>query len=396
MQPISEIPSQFLHPFAKLCSSDIRVQVEEMRPANLKDSARFLVEDVLSGFPDLIPTESLEVNAHCVAHFDAAMVCHLTSALQEQIKRCGTAELVGYQLQWSVASEKLLVVLDESQSQSTAGQDLVDFASLQPMLLFFLNEILHANARISLMKRTLVDLDVILQGRTSGDSGSGMTTIMNALAIGKVPEQWEAGCKVPASTWISDFIAHVRALHMWAPEAVFSSIPVFWLPHLRNSQALFAALQLVAATKENVNIDHIQIEWEVSKKPYAAGQSTPFRCASVGSSASYSISFGGVSLIGAQWSPFTQVLEDCDPESVNQLPVISARAGFRAPPADAPLHQPTDSGFSIGDYECPVYTDRTRSRLLFSMKLKSLVHTAKWAMIGVHAVLSSEVPQFPS
>jgi hypothetical protein len=392
MQPISEIPSQFVHRFAKLCSSDIRAEVEEMRPANLKDSARFLVEDVLSGFPDLVPTETLEVNAHCVARFDTVMVCDLTSASQEQIKRCGTAELVGYQLQWSVGSEKLLVVLDESQSQSTTTQDLVDVTSLQPMLLFFLNEILHANSRISLMKRNLVELDLILQGRISGDSGNGMTSIMNALAIGQVPEQWEARCKVPASSWISDFIAHVRALHIWAPEAVFASMPVFWLPHLRNSKALFAALQLVAAAKENVKIDHIQIEWEVSKKPYAAGQSTPFRSASVGSSASYCISFGGVSLIGAQWSPFTQVLEDCDPESVNQLPVICARAGFRAPAAGAPLH----SGFSIGDYECPVYSDRTRSHLLFSMKLKSLVHTAKWAMIGVHAVLSSEVSQSPS
>ncbi len=32
-----------------------------MRPANLRDNVRFFVEEVLSGFPDLIATEVLEV-----------------------------------------------------------------------------------------------------------------------------------------------------------------------------------------------------------------------------------------------------------------------------------------------------------------------------------------------
>jgi hypothetical protein len=66
MQPISEIPSQFALRFAQLCSSGIRHEVEELRPSNLKDSARFLVEEVLSGFPNLVPTEALEVNANFV------------------------------------------------------------------------------------------------------------------------------------------------------------------------------------------------------------------------------------------------------------------------------------------------------------------------------------------
>jgi hypothetical protein len=323
-------------------------------------------------------------------HVVALMHCFLMSALQNQIKRCGTAQLVGYRLQLSVAIEQPLIVVDESHPPSTTSQDLDDVAPFQPMLLFFLNEVLLANSRISLVKRDLVELDLLLQGRIAGDSSMGMTTLMNALAVGKVPEQWEAGCKAPVLSWISDFIAHVRALHVWAPEAVFTSMPVLWLPHLRNSQALFAALKLVVAAKEEVNVDNIHIEWEVSKKTHAVGQSAPFRSPAVGSRASYSISFGGLSLIGAQWSPFTQVLEDCDPECVNQLPVISARAFFRESPADGPSHLPCDAGFSIGDYECPVYSDRARSHLLFSMKLKSLVHTAKWAMIGVHAVLSTE------
>ena len=66
MQPITEIPSQFALRFVHLCSSGIRNDVEELRPSNLKDSARFLVEDVLSGFPNLVPTEALEVNANFV------------------------------------------------------------------------------------------------------------------------------------------------------------------------------------------------------------------------------------------------------------------------------------------------------------------------------------------
>ena len=64
MQPIREIPPFFVQRFAQLCSSGDKSTLEEIRPANFKDSARFLVEDVLSGFPDLVPTDALEVNAH--------------------------------------------------------------------------------------------------------------------------------------------------------------------------------------------------------------------------------------------------------------------------------------------------------------------------------------------
>lgn len=317
-------------------------------------------------------------------------------ALQRQITMCGTAQLIGYKLQWSVATETLLIAQDESLPQSATAREFDDIAPLQPMLLFFLNEVVHANFRISLMKRNLVELELLLQGRISSVSDSGMHSLMNALAIGKVPEQWEVGCTAPALSWISDFITHVRALNLWAPEVTFASMPVFWLPHLRNSQALFAALKLVAAAKEDVSIDDIHIEWEVSKKSYVTGQNSPFRSTSAGSSVSYCVSFGGISLIGAQWSPFTQVLEDCHPDSMNQLPLITARACLRASSGDGLSHQPSDAGFSIGDYECPVYADVSRSHLLFTMKLKSLVHTAKWAMIGVHAVLCKEGSRLPT
>jgi hypothetical protein len=300
---------------------------------------------------------------------------------------------VGYRLQWYVASENLLIAREESDQHSTINLELDDLAPTQPMLLFCLNEVLHANSLMSLMKLNLVELDLLLQGRVSAESGSAISNILSALASGQVPEQWEPGCKTHVMRWISNFMAHIRALHQWVPELVCLSMPMFWLPHLHKPQSLFAALKLVAAAKEGVSLDHIQIEWEVSKKPFAAGLNAPFRNSSLGSSVSYSVSFGGLSLIGAQWSPFTQVLEDCDPESVNQLPVICARAGFKAPSADGPTHQPSHAGFSIGDYDCPVYSDRSCSHLLFSMKLKSLVHTAKWAMIGVHAVLSSEASQ---
>jgi len=76
---------------------------------------RFFVEEVLSGFPDLIPTEVLE----------------------RQITMCGTAQLIGYQLQWSVAAETLLITQHESHPQSATTQELDDIAPLQPMLLFF-------------------------------------------------------------------------------------------------------------------------------------------------------------------------------------------------------------------------------------------------------------------
>jgi hypothetical protein len=400
MQPIREIPPFFVQRFAQLCSSGDKSTLEEIRPANFKDSARFLVEDVLSGFPDLVPTDALEVNAHpryvfFTLFFPRDVFFWQTASvtlmfLQKQIQKCGTAQLVGYQLRWSVASEHLLIAGDESDEQPASNLDPDELAPTQPMLLFCLNEVLHANSLMSLMKRNLVELDLLLQGRVSAESGSTISAVLRALATGSVPEQWEAGCKSSVMLWISNFMAHVRALHLWVPEVVCMSMPVFWLPYLHNPQALFAALKLVAAAKEGVSLDHIHIEWEVSKKPFTVGQNAPFRNSSLGSSVSYCVSFGGISLIGAQWSPFTQVLEDCDPESVNQLPVICARAGFKASSSDAAAHQPSDAGFSIGDYDCPVYSDRSCSNLLFSMKLKSLVHTAKWAMIGVHAVLCSE------
>jgi len=67
MQPITELPSFFVARFAQLCSSGINtVGSDFMRPTNLKDSARLLVEEILSGFPELVPTDNLEVLALCV------------------------------------------------------------------------------------------------------------------------------------------------------------------------------------------------------------------------------------------------------------------------------------------------------------------------------------------
>ena len=67
MQLITEIPSDFAARFAAMCSSGVESQLAVARPLNLKDSARFLVEEVLSGFPGLVSTDSLEVSAHRVS-----------------------------------------------------------------------------------------------------------------------------------------------------------------------------------------------------------------------------------------------------------------------------------------------------------------------------------------
>jgi hypothetical protein len=63
MPLITEIPSDFAARFAAMCSSGVESQLVA-RPLNLKDSARFVVEEVLSGFPSLVCTDSLEVSAH--------------------------------------------------------------------------------------------------------------------------------------------------------------------------------------------------------------------------------------------------------------------------------------------------------------------------------------------
>ena len=390
MQPITELPSFFVARFAQLCSSGINtVGSDFMRPTNLKDSARLLVEEILSGFPELVPTDNLEVLALCVLLFHLHGMLSHARVLQRQIIECGTAQLVGYHLQGAVASFDTLIARDGLNPQPTA-REIEDPATTQPVLLFALNEVQHANSLMSLMKSNLAELDLLLQGRMTGDSGGRMGALLSALANSEVPNDWEAASKTPIMSWISNFFARVRALHLWAPQVGLVSVPVLWLPHLKNPQAVFTALKLAAALKEGVSLDLIQLEWEVTKKPYAVGQSAAFRMTNSAGSAAYCVSFGGVSLIGAQWSAFTQVLEDCDPASVNHLPVVSARACFKASSVDVPLHRPSDAGFSAGDYDCPVYSDRGCTNLLFSMKLKSLVHTAKWAMIGVHAVLSSE------
>ena len=67
MQLITEIPSDFAARFTAMCSSGVESQLAVARPLNLKDSARFLVEEVLSGFPGLVSTDSLEVSAHRVS-----------------------------------------------------------------------------------------------------------------------------------------------------------------------------------------------------------------------------------------------------------------------------------------------------------------------------------------
>jgi hypothetical protein len=81
MQPISEIPSFFAKRFAQLCCSVVKSEVEEIRPANLKDSARYLVEDVLSGFPDLVPTDALEVFLHFMLAAVLILECDLINAV---------------------------------------------------------------------------------------------------------------------------------------------------------------------------------------------------------------------------------------------------------------------------------------------------------------------------
>jgi hypothetical protein len=91
--------------------------------------------------------------------------------LQRQIKECGTAQLVGYHLQGAVASVDLLLARDGLNPQPTT-HEIEDPATTQPVLLFVLNEVQRANSLMSLMKRNLVELDLLLQGRVTGDSGA--------------------------------------------------------------------------------------------------------------------------------------------------------------------------------------------------------------------------------
>jgi hypothetical protein len=139
------------------------------------------------------------------------MECILRALLQALIKQCGTAQLVGYKLQWSVASDNLLIARDPLDLTSAAVQQLDDLAPMQPMLLFCLNEVLVANSLMSLMKRNLMRLDLLLQGRNSGEIGN-MSTLLSALANGRVPEEWQAACELPVMSWISNFTARICAL----------------------------------------------------------------------------------------------------------------------------------------------------------------------------------------
>jgi len=233
------------------------------------------------------------------------------------------------------------------------------------------------NGLLGTVRKTLHELDQGLKGALN--ITDAMEALSNALALNKVPAQWEAVAYFSKKTlveWFVDLIARVDQLKEWSSEMVapFS----LWISGLFNPMSFITAIMQVTAREQNLPLDNMVLRTDVTNNPDQSDITTH------SNSGSY---IHGFYLEGAAWElgrPGEQgYLTDQQPKDLHPLlPVVHITA------------IPSKDRVTRGYYECPVYVTSMRGpTIVFTAWLQMESEDfddSKWILSGTCLLMSGE------
>ncbi|XP_054276549.1 dynein beta chain, ciliary [Macrosteles quadrilineatus] len=235
-----------------------------------------------------------------------------------------------------------------------------------PYVIVAFQECQRMNHLTGEMKRSLRELDLGLKGELT--ITSDMEDLENALFLDQVPVIWTQRAYpslLGLTSWFADLLLRLRELETWSTDFVLPSS--VWLAGFFNPQSFLTAIMQSTARKNELPLDKMCLQCDVTKKQKEDFSSAPRDGAYV----------HGLYMEGARWDIQQGVILDSRlKELFPHMPVINIRAITQ------------DKQDMRNMYECPVYKTRTRGpTYVWTFNLKSKDKPAKWTLAGVALLL---------
>merc|ERR1712046_312201 len=193
---------------------------------------------------------------------------------------------------------------------------------------------------------------------------------MNCLHSDALPPVWAKKAwpsKRTLSMWLVNLTQRIQQLEEWTQNPM--EIPkVTWLSGLIIPQSFLTALCQVSAQKNQLELDKLVIQTDVSKKMSAAA---------VDSAAREGAYISGLSMQGARWDVQAGQVERSKPkEMFCPMPIINCRAVS------------LEKAETKNVYMCPPYKTTMRGPTwVFSAQLKTKAAAARWVLAGVAMIM---------
>lgn len=218
------------------------------------------------------------------------------------------------------------------------------------------------------IKRSLKELDLGLKGELT--ITSDMEDLENALFLDQVPPVWSSRAYPSLhglTTWFIDLLLRIRELETWSTDFVLPSS--VWLGGFFNPQSLLTAIMQSTARRNELPLDKMCLQCDVTKKQKEDFTSAPRDGAYI----------HGLHMEGARWDVQAGIIMDSRlKELFPAMPVINIRAITQ------------DKQDLRNMYECPVYKTRTRGpTYVWIFNLKTKDKPSKWTLAGVALLLQT-------
>jgi len=195
-----------------------------------------------------------------------------------------------------------------------------------------------------------------------------MEDLGNALFLDQVPPQW-AKRAYPSTfglgSWYADLLLRSRELETWTLD--FFLPPAVWLGGFFNPQSFLTAIMQSTARKQELPLDKMCLQCEVTKKTREEYVTAPREGACV----------HGLFMEGARWDINTGSMAESKLKDLYPpMPVIYLKAITQ------------DKADSRNMYECPVYKTRMRGpTYVWTFNLRTRDKPTKWVLGGVALLL---------
>ncbi|XP_023241581.1 dynein beta chain, ciliary-like isoform X1 [Centruroides sculpturatus] len=221
---------------------------------------------------------------------------------------------------------------------------------------FLLNEI----------QNSLKELNLGLKGELT--ITAEMEELENSLFLDHVPKTWTKRAYpslLGFTAWYCDLILRAKDLESWVNDFVLPSS--VWLSGFFNPQSFLTAVMQVTARKNELPLDKMCLQCEVTKKNREDFTSPPREGAYI----------HGLYMEGARWNTSTNLIDDAQlKELYPEMPVIYVKAIL------------SEKQEIKNTFECPLYRTRERGNTyIWTFNLRTKANTSKWIIGGVALLL---------
>ncbi|KAH1023596.1 hypothetical protein HUJ04_012770 [Dendroctonus ponderosae] len=235
-----------------------------------------------------------------------------------------------------------------------------------PYVIVAFQECERMNLLTGKMKQTLKELELGLKGELT--ITSDMEDLETAIFLDQVPPAWEQRAYpslLGLTSWFVDLLLRIRELETWSTDFVLPAS--VWLGGFFNPQSLLTAIMQSTARRNELPLDKMCLQCDVTKKQKEEFTSAPRDGAYV----------HGLHMEGARWDVQAGIIMDSKLKELHPaMPVMNIKAITQ------------DKQDLRNMYECPVYKTKTRGpTYVWTFNLKTKDKPAKWTLAGVALLL---------